>query len=332
MALRTAKHIIGQDVLFEGLRPEIEDLTHGPITPRQKKRISAAVAAREHRETSNQELGYNARPFTVTNLPVRPKPGLQVWERRNGTHYLRIEAAAGHLLPYGQDRLVLVLLATAACQQKNRVLRLGSASDILRLFGKSDAGVNYERLAASFHRIMAATITWGNDGTALGARLIEASRMLLLEEFRLWAGNRSGNPIIGFENVVTLSERFYTEITEHPIPVDMDVVRGLLDSPAALDFYVWIAYRAKRVPPGQKVQVPLFGPNGLQAQVGTECSRPRKFRELVRDWLALTKTYWPECPVQISTDGHDLLIIHGEAIRRTTAAKSFLLPPPVVRT
>jgi hypothetical protein len=324
MALRTAKEIIGQDVLFEGLRPNPPEPAQPPATQRQKKRVDAAVATRERRAASTQELAYNARPFTVTNLPVRPKTGAQVWERRNGSHYLRIEAADGQLLPYGQDRLVLLILATAACQQKCRIIRLGSASDILRLFGKSDAGVNYERLAASFHRIMAASITWGTDGMAKGARLIEASRMLLLEEFRLWAGNRnrSGNPIEGFDNVVTLSERFFREITAHPIPVDMDVARGLVDSPAALDFYVWVAYRAKRVPPGQEVQVPLFGPNGLQAQVGSECSRTRKFRELVREWLKLTKTYWPECPVKISTDGEDLLIIHGEAIRSAPPMRS----------
>ena len=187
MALRPAKGILGQDVLSQGLRPDVSETEPPPATQRQKKRIDAAIVARECRESSTQELAYNARPFTVTILPVRPKTGLQVWERRNGSRYLRIEAADGQLLPYGQDRLVLLILATAACQQKSRVIRLGSESDILRLFGKSDAGVKYEHLAASFHRIMVASITWGTDGMAKGARLIEASRMLLLEEFRLWA-------------------------------------------------------------------------------------------------------------------------------------------------
>jgi hypothetical protein len=323
MPLRPAKDIIGQEPLFEGLRlPPAPPDPEVSITRHQKRRVTAAVAAHDRRASSTQDLGYNARPFTVTNLPVRPKTGVQIWERRNGTHYLRIETTNGQLLPYGQDRLVLYLLVTSACQQQSRVVRLGSAADILRLFGKSDAGVNYERLAASFHRIMAASITWGTDGIANGVRLIEGSRMLLLEHFRLWAStprlvNATG--FEGFENVVTLSQHFFDEILAHPIPIDMDVVRGLLDSPAALDFYVWVAYRAKRVPSGSEIRVPLFGPSGLQAQLGSQCNHPRKFRQLVHEWLDLTKVYWRECPVRLSDDRQHLVLAHGQAIRSAPA-------------
>jgi hypothetical protein len=288
-----------------------------PLSKRQLKKVAAAINARQARDEHTQDIGFNARPFTVTNLPVRPKPGLQVWERRNGNHYLRIEAAAGKMLPYGQDRLVLLLLATTACHQKTRVLDLGSASDILRLFGKSDAGLNFERLAQSFHRIMAASITWGTNGKKEGSRLIEESRMLLLDHFRLWAGDRSNgptNPNQGYRNVVTLSQQFFDELQAHPIPVDMVVVRALLDSPAALDFYVWVAYRAHRIPPGDEIAVPLFGEHGLQSQLGSDCKGDRKFRQQVREWIQRSTAYWPECPVRLSEDGKDLLMIRGIAV------------------
>ena len=298
------------------------------LSQRGLKKADIAATARQARDEAKQDLGFNARPFTVTNLPVRPKQGLQVWERKNGNHQLRIEAATGQMLPYGQDRLVLLLLATYALKQKSRVVNLGSAIDILRLFGKSDGGKNYEMLAQSFHRIMAASITWSSDGMWQGARLIEASRMLLLEDFRLWAGNsgklptdQPGDQRQGVSNIVTLSQKFYDELVAHPIPIDMHVVRGLLDSPGALDFYIWVAYRAYRIPSGQEIAVPLFGNNGLQSQLGSECRIDYKFRQQIRRWIEQAKTYWPECPVRLSEDGEDLLMVRGLAIRPSIAAR-----------
>lgn len=307
------------------MKPEQSELFEGIKRPsaRERKKAEAVALARQSRDAGEQDIGYNARPFTVTNLPVRPASGLQVWERWNGTHYLRIEAAAGQVLPYGQDRLVLLLLATMAVQQRSRVIRLGTASEILRLFGKSEAGVNYEMLAQSFNRIMSASISWGTTGVKRGTmRMIEKSRMLLLEHFRIWANDKTGRVAGGpYENIVTLSQRFFDEIVAHPIPVDMDVVRGLLDSPAALDFYAWLAYRAYRVPPGEEAAVPLFGEDGLQGQLGSQVERPRKFRQQVVEWLARVRGYWPDCPGRMSEDGQDLLIVRGLAIRTCLVEK-----------
>jgi hypothetical protein len=114
--------------------------------------------------------------------------------------------------------------------------------------------------------------------------------------------------------VVTLSESFFEELLAHPIPVDMEVVRGLLDSPGELDFYIWIVLRTWAIQRGASAEVPLFGPGSLREQLGTQVQAKRKFRQMVRNWLKRTKAFWPECPAEIAADGEILLVKHGQAI------------------
>jgi hypothetical protein len=47
----------------------------------------------------------------------------------------------------------------------------------------------------------------------------------------------------GFENEVVLSDEFYHEILEHPIPADLEAAKALSCSPAALDLFMWLSYR-----------------------------------------------------------------------------------------
>src|SRR4051794_3304131 len=109
---------------------------------------------------AQQDVVFTSRPFTLCNLPLRPIKNCTVYERRNGNFFLRLEAGHGKDLPYGRDRLVLIALATAAVKQQSRV-RLGSATDILHLFGRTQSGTHYRKLTESFDRIFSATIYWG---------------------------------------------------------------------------------------------------------------------------------------------------------------------------
>jgi Plasmid encoded RepA protein len=110
------------------------------------------------------------------------------------------------------------------------------------------------------------------------------------------------------DNVVVLSEAFYREVCEHPIPVEREVVAALAHAPGLLDFYVWITWKSWTVK-SQPAHVPLFGLNGLCNQLGTKpYSVDRLFRYKVRQWLGQVKQLWPECPAAISVDGQFLTI------------------------
>jgi len=46
----------------------------------------------------------------------------------------------------------------------------------------------------------------------------------------------------------------------------------------------------------------------------TEYTRERRFKQKIREWLQVTKHFWPDCPADISADGQHLVIAPGKAI------------------
>ena len=115
-----------------------------------------------------------------------------------------------------------------------------------------------------------------------------------------------------------LSDEFYSEIMNHPIPTDIDAVKVLASAPAVLDLFMWLAYRcflSKR-----EEQIPLFGAFGLTAQLGSvEYTRPRRFRAMLEQWLGQVRAVWPKCPAQICSDGQYLRLTPAKAVLPTTA-------------
>jgi hypothetical protein len=113
--------------------------------------------------------------------------------------------------------------------------------------------------------------------------------------------------------VLTLSEPFWQELSNHPIPVDCEVVRSLDKKPGCLDLYTWLTWRCFQAKGPERV--PLFGPMGLTAQLGVqEYSRERKFRERLKIWLELVRIYWPECPAALARNGAFLELNRGVAL------------------
>ena len=61
------------------------------ITARRAKQISSVLMIREQREQRKQEVAFNARPFVLCGIPLRPLPKDQlVHRRRNGKFFLHI--------------------------------------------------------------------------------------------------------------------------------------------------------------------------------------------------------------------------------------------------
>ena len=109
------------------------------------------------------------------------------------------------------------------------------------------------------------------------------------------------------ENIIVLSEEFWNESQGHPIPVDLDIVRVLADSPGSLDLYVWLVWRSWTAK--AQVNIPLFGSEGLVSQLGnSENLRERDFRRQIARWLQITRQLWPECAPIIAESGESLIL------------------------
>lgn len=287
------------------------------VVSKQKLRRADAIACvRLKRQEAAQNLGFTSRPFVLCGLPVkRPRSGQLLHERRNGHFLLQVTGHPSYGLPWGQDRLVPLFLATLAIRQQSRVIRFRSAAEMLDVFGMQQGGTQYRRLMAAFQRIFGATIFFGTDTQREKATVVHRARFSFMSEARIWYSRNSEQETLPSElqNEIVLSPEFFKEILDHPIPTDMEAAKALSCSPAALDLFTWLSYRCF-VAKGQE-RVPLFGTTGLVSQLGSaNYSRPRKFRERLEGWLDLVRALWPECPARIDDNGTGLWVDRANAV------------------
>ncbi len=276
------------------------------------------------REQATQKLGFASRPFVLCGLPVKkPQIGQLMHERRNGSFLLQVTGHPSYGLPWGHDRLVPIFLATLAIRQQSRVIHFRSAAEMLDTFGMQQGGTQYRRLVAAFQRIFGATIFFGTDTQRERAAVVHRARFNFMSEARIWYSRNSEQETLpcGFQNKIVLSDEFFKEILEHPIPTDMEAAKALSCSPAALDLFTWLSYRCF-VAKGRE-RVPLFGETGLVNQLGSaEYTRPRKFRERLEGWLDLVRALWPECPARIDSDGSGLWVDRANAVLTAEVANA----------
>jgi len=116
---------------------------------------------------------------------------------------------------------------------------------MLETFWMQKGNKEYKRLVGAFERIFGATIFFGTDNMAGKAKLVQRSRSNFLQEAQIcYNRDFDQRPLSDdFENVVVLSDEFYREITNHPIPTDLEAVKILAGAPAALDLFMWLSYR-----------------------------------------------------------------------------------------
>src|SRR5262245_24121857 len=206
---------------------------------RQKARLVESIELiRQQRNERKQNLLFNSRPFLLCGLPIRrPSSGTLIHERRNGRFFLQVCGHPRFGLPYGQDRLVPIWVATQAVRSRSREIRFAAAAEILDELGLPPDGIHYRRLVESFQRVFASTIYFGTEQTQ---DVWTCARFNYFERVKLWRTAPSEQPSEAGENIVVLSESFYTELRQHPIPVEREVVRALAHSAGALDFYMWL--------------------------------------------------------------------------------------------
>jgi hypothetical protein len=286
------------------------------ISKRRLRQAESIQLVRNRRETASQQLGFASRPFVLCGLPVRcPPRSVLVYERRNGLFTLQVTGHPEFGLPFGQDRLVPIFLATLAVRQQSQTIRFKSAAQMLDNFGMAKGGKEYRRLVGAFERIFGATIFFGTDSSRHRARVVQRSRFNFLRAAQIWYTRDPAQAVLSqeFENVITLSDEFYQEVVAHPIPADVDAVKVFVSAPAVLDLFMWLTYRCF-VAKGQE-RIPLFGNFGLTAQLGSvEYSRPRRFRAMLEQWLCQVRSVWPKCPARICSDGQYLELSPATAV------------------
>jgi hypothetical protein len=302
---------------FKTARAVLERTAPELVVSKQRlAKVEGIELVRIEREQRDQSLCFSSRPFVLCGLPVRrPPAGELLYERPNGQFTLQVAGHPEFGVPFGQDRIVPIFLATLAVHQKSQTIRLKTAAELLETFGMHKGGKEYRRLVAAFERIFGATIFFGVDSLTAKAKVVQRSRFNFLREAQIWYDRQPEQRALGdeFENTITLSDEFYREIIAHPIPTDLAAVKVLASAPAVLDMFMWLTYRCF-VAKGPE-SMPIFGPSGLVRQIGSvEYSRERRFVAKLEQGLAVIHVMWPSYPARI-TDRRTLLIDHAVEIR-----------------
>jgi hypothetical protein len=225
-----------------------------------------------------------------------PADPAQDWLRRWGDAEFRLRPDPKYGVPYGQDRLVVILLVTAAVRQRSPRLILPTAFQMLRLFGLPPSGRNYERWEERLARVLRTQFSFVLGPLSITDRLCEDSE--------LWFESAEKKV-----NQITLSSSFWEYLRFHYLPLELGVVQQLSDSPSALDFYTWLADRSYRVRPDRYSRVPFFGREGLAEQLGAPVDGdPRDFRKRVRSWVTQLRDAWMGFP-GVLPEGEDALLV-----------------------
>jgi hypothetical protein len=243
------------------------------ITPAVERLITDALAIEAESAQNAGALGFMARAMVQATLPHRKVEGNE-FERRNGAFTLSLMAPAKIGLPYGTvPRLLLAWLTTEAVRTKQRELELGdSLSGFMRELGLTPTGGtrgDITRLKNQTTRLFSSTITAiyeNGDNTAILNRAIADKAVL-------WWHAKQPEQAALWRSSVTLSEQFYTEVIEHPIPVDLRALKVLKKSPMALDLYCWLTYRASYAK--RPSTIPW---QALAMQFGSDYARLRDFK------------------------------------------------------
>lgn len=184
------------------------------VSKRRLRQAKAVELVRLKRESATPNLGFASRPFVLCGLPIkRPPKGALLHERRNGQFLLQVTGHPSFGVPWGQDRLVPIFLATLAIRQQKARITFRSAAEMLDVFGLQQGGTQYRRLIASFQRVFGATIFFGTDTQREKAAVLHQSRFNFMREARIWYSRDPNQETLpgSFENEIVLSDEFFRE-------------------------------------------------------------------------------------------------------------------------
>jgi hypothetical protein len=246
---------------------------HTEITPAVEQLITEALAIEAESAKEAGALGFMARAMVQATLPHRKVEGNE-FERKNGAFTLSLMAPARIGLPYGvMPRLLLAWMTTEAVKTQSRELELGdSLSGFMRELDLVPTGGRWgsiTRLKDQTRRLFASTVSASYNTSIhradMGYRLADKSM--------LWWDTQAPDQTALWRSTVTLTDQFFREIVEHPIPVDMRAIKALKRSPMALDIYCWLTYRAFYAK--KPTTIPWAA---LAMQFGSDYSRTRDFK------------------------------------------------------
>jgi hypothetical protein len=202
-------------------------------------------------------------------------------------------------VPYGSHaRLILLYLQTEALRTGSREVELGgSLRQWLGRLGISVGGMTGRSVRDQAERISRCRLTFhlSTGGSASG--LVQQNivdRALFLDG----GGERQGRLSL---ETAKLSEGFFEQLQKHPVPLEEAALKALSNNAAALDAYLWLAYRLHSLKSPR-----LISWTAAKGQFGTGFSKMANFRYKFAGpagTLAMAQAVYPDAKFEIKPEG-----------------------------
>ena len=271
------------------------------ITKSLERILAEAVAIEDEAAKEAGALGFMTRAMVQATMPHRD-PKVNEFRRRNGNYTLTMLAPSEIGLPYGViPRLLLAWISTETVRTQERTLVLGdNLSGFMRQLDLVPTGGRWgtiTRLRGQMQRLFSCMVTCSYDS---GNRFA-LKNVNIASEVNLWWEPKAPDQVGLWESTLKLSEEFYREVIDYPIPVDMRALKALKKSPLALDVYIWLTYRMSYLKDATVIPWPL-----LMAQFGADYGRERAFKEAFIEALRKVLTIYSDAKVEPTPQGLQL--------------------------
>ncbi|MFC5358210.1 replication protein RepA [Azospirillum himalayense] len=303
--------------------------THGRDAARQmiaKEEIPFFQVATSILEEESNETGITYSGFCMTSLPHRRLADDLPWVRSNGSMSLLIEpgrrpkvknprSANDYELigvPYGaKARLILLYLQTEALRNNSPVVELGrSMNNWLERMDISSGGATYREVKNQAERISRCKLTFDYDGPYKGAMASgHTNDSIVRNAINLRATDGQGSL---WDDTVQLSDSFFRMLKDHPVPVWEPAIRAIAGKSAAIDVYIWLAYRLhvleKPTPVSWVALYEQFGTGRRDEDDSTYRSRLRAFKPEFRTALRYALSVYEDGNVEEADDKGGLIL------------------------
>ena len=258
----------------------------------------------------NDALNFVYSGWAQTALPHRRLPDAEPHQSVSGRTTLIIQPGLraaqpgegdGRPVPVGvpfgaHARLILLFLQTQALRTGSREIELGaSLRSWMQRVGIQHGGSAFRSVRDQGERISRCMLTFQINGPGRERGLVNqpvVDKALFLEQER---DDRQGR--LSFEKA-KLSEGYFEQLQRHSVPLQEAAIRAISNNSAALDAYVWLAYRLHSLEAPKQVTW-----SALKAQFGPAYGKLFHFKARWPTALQLALAVYPEADVEIGDVG-----------------------------
>ena len=266
-------------------------------------------AAASYLSDEDGGLGFAYSGWAQCALPHRKLADDAIWEITSDRVSLLVEPgrrpsadgrAAEHVgIPFGANaRLILLYLQTEALRTNSREVELGrSLREWLAKMGISYGGRTGKLVRDQAERISRCRMTFhlqGNGKSGLVNQSI-VDRALFIDTSGDAADRSQGRLSL---ETAKLSEGFFEQLRKHPVPLEDSAIRALSNNSAALDAYIWLAYRLHAL---QSKRLVTW--KALKAQFGTGTKELFHFKPQFTAALGLATAVYPAAVIEVVEEG-----------------------------